>query len=168
MENNEHLDIAKIIERKILNDNVVVCEQAAYNDKPYEDKLLSITDRKNLLNSILKAIQNGTDLNNLLGKDMSIYTLTDLNDYYKKIKKARETSVDSYISMLKFGDFNTDTLNYVNYFLETHTYLENIEMKKCFLKGIGIETNQLSNDEIDKIFYENCEKLPTSDMKERH
>jgi hypothetical protein len=41
-------------------------------------------------------------------------------------------------------------------------------MKKYFLKGIGIETNQLSNDEIDKIFYENCEKLPTSDMKERH
>jgi hypothetical protein len=163
MTNNEHLEIAKIIERKILNDNIIITEEYAYNDLPYIDKLLSITDRKNLLGSIMFAIKNNKDLNKLLGKDMTRYVLTDLNDYYKMVKNARETSVDSYLKKLELSDFNNDTINYINYFLETHSYIENIVMKKYILKNIGKKNiDNLSNDDIDKIFYEYMKNYPVS------
>jgi hypothetical protein len=167
MTNNELLEIAKIIERKILNDNVIVVEKFAYNNLPYEDKMLSIEDRENLLTSIIDAINNGKDLNNILDKDMSKYTLTDLNDYLIMIKKARKTPVSGYISMLAFSDINKDLLNYVNYFLETHNYIENIEMKIAFLKKCEYKNvNELSFDDIDKVFFDYCNQI-SMNMKGR-
>lgn len=148
--------IAKIMERKILNANIAICEYIAYQNLPCIDRKFTMEQTEHLCEEIKEAIQNQQNLNFLGGKNMMEYTLIDLNDYYKEIVKARKQSVDSWISMLSFVDVDFSLFRFLSSFLDTHTYEENLALEQAFLNKIGyLNADCLTNDEIEYYFWEN-------------
>lgn len=148
--------IAKIMERKIINANIAICEYIAYQNLPCIDRKFTMEQSEHLYEEIKEAIQNQQNLNFLGGKNMMEYTLVDLNDYYKEIVKARQHPVDSWIEMLSFANIDIHLYRFIKLFLDTHTYEENIAMEREFLYKIGyLNKDSLANDEIEYYFWKN-------------
>lgn len=157
--------IAKIIEQKIINANIAICEYIAYQNLPCIERKFTLEQMEHLYEEIKNAILNQQDLNFLGGKNMMEYILIDLNDYYKEIKKARKQPVDSWIEMLSFANVDANLYHFVKSFLDTHTYDENIQMGRAFLNKIGYySTEEMTDEEVDYYFWENYMNPDTFQM----
>lgn len=175
MEKSELINLAIIIQKKIYNENIIFYEYkayesvafyetivnenipfgkfSAYEDQFYEDFMIPIESYS--LPKIIKAIQNKEDLNPFGMINQKKCIISDLNHFYKMLKNARRISISEWFRMFDFmiqKQQKQQLQNAVNYYIDTHTDIENFIMKQYLLQKVNQSEKKL---ELVKIQTEN-------------
>lgn len=148
MDNEELNKLAEIIKIKIYNESTSFQEIIAsfYGEsKKFQIDIEAIPE-----DEIKENIKKHKDMNVIGNKIVMIPT--DLNEFLKNLMEARKK--DDFINEEYVQSLDSNELAYfISEYLSYHTNQENLEMKKMFLKRMGLFHFSMDEDQIESVFF---------------
>lgn len=167
MQSDELNNLVEILQRRIFQENIQLCENALYKNENWKDKILPTK----VYNSekIKEKLLTKADLNPLGEYFNQKCIFSDLNNFYLYLKEIRRKKVTDYIKFITSSRLDQNLINYIYIFLETHTEEENKKMKVALLKKVkGEDLTDYNDDTIEYLFTEIINQLSSIEKEFHH
>ena len=106
-------------------------------------------------------------MNVINNKNVFPFITSDLNVFLKDLLEFRKKA--EFINTAYMCSFSDNELaHFIALYLQYHTYTENLELKKSFLKYMGVYKNEMTDGEVESVFFGNFTKFYYSNVEEEN